>query len=763
MPKTAKSDRFEVAAIMKWLSILCASILAMPSASGDDTGMNVHCSATRGTVLLDGAEWATFTLPELGGGLLPAVEQTGDGGWQRIRLSWDLPKSIAQDEAAVRFALAFEPDFWWAPHLSPNDGDCIAQHVFRSPALIAVREHDVFVVVPDLDLCGQNPSAPWFLDFDAPANTLWLGMGKTKITEHVHYVKAPGMNLGPGKVQLGFYVTAYRDENEPVNPWGRVAPMLWDRWAKPLYRRGEPARTPLDAYVKHTYRWALGAWRGAVWQEFELDGARVGAPAFIVNVTQSPNYPGEPSLREFLSIWNQAWFSSLRSASGLMRYAQRTDDADLRDAARMTKEFALKAPIRNGFFPAVYRTEMEESEVGGEKVARSRGWDTGYWTNSNRVPWERGVKDTWYHVLDASWTCLLMLRWHEDIESDARLDGYARQYAARLLTLQDERGFFPAWLEPETLEPAEVLRDSPETSMSATFLLKLAEVTGDNAYRAPALRALDAVLEHVAPAGRWEDYETYWSCCGWGKKEFLGKRIPRNAMYKQNTLSMFWTAEACLEAYRATKNPRYLAWGRRTLDELSMFQQIWQPPYIYVPALGGFGVMNFDGEWNDSRQTLFAELFMEYYKESGEPYLFERGVAALKAGFVMMYCPENPTVKTLWEKVWPFFGPEDYGFTMENYGHGGATSPGGEGMGNFTIYDWGNGAASEARNRIRDHFGDVYIDRPRLLGFGIDSIDVKPYEGGWLLVDLAGVPRDVRIVYEDGTAQTIRLDGKHEL
>ena len=129
----------------------------------------------------------------------------------------------------------------------------------------------------------------------------------------------------------------------------------------------------------------------------------------------------------------------------------------------------------------------------------------------------------------------------------------------------------------------------------------------------------------------------------------------------------------------------------------------------------------------------------------------------------MMYCPENHEVKLLWEKVWPFFGPEDYGFTMENYGHGGTTSPEGEGMGSFTIYDWGNGAASEARNRIRDHFGDVYIDRTRLLGFGIDSIDVKPYEGGWLLVDLAGVPRDVRIVYEDGTAQTIHLDGKHEL
>ena len=39
---------------------------------------------------------------------------------------------------------------------------------------------------------------------------------------------------------------------------------------------------------------------------------------------------------------------------------------------------------------------------------------------------------------------------------------------------------------------------------------------------------------------------------------------------------------------------------------------------------------------------------------------------------------------------------------MENYGHGGRTNPVGEGMGEFTIYDWGNGAAAEAYNRILD-------------------------------------------------------------
>ena len=44
---------------------------------------------------------------------------------------------------------------------------------------------------------------------------------------------------------------------------------------------------------------------------------------------------------------------------------------------------------------------------------------------------------------------------------------------------------------------------------------------------------------------------------------------------------------------------------------------------------------------------------------------------------------------------------------LENYGHGGRTNPAGEGMGEFTIYDWGNGAAAEAYNRILDKFGKI--------------------------------------------------------
>ncbi|NIA13434.1 MAG: hypothetical protein GWP08_05085 [Nitrospiraceae bacterium] len=118
--------------------------------------------------------WATFEAPTLGEGLKPEVHVTEtDDGWYRVGMKWHLDHPLHQDELAVRFDLQFKPDFWWAPHLAPEDGYVMAQHVFRTPALIASRGRQTFTVMPDLTLCGKSPGAPWFMDMDAPARTLW--------------------------------------------------------------------------------------------------------------------------------------------------------------------------------------------------------------------------------------------------------------------------------------------------------------------------------------------------------------------------------------------------------------------------------------------------------------------------------------------------------------------------------------------------------------------------------------------------------------
>ncbi len=651
------------------------------------------------------------------GGVEPLVEVTREpAGILRFRLTFDLPQPVAQDDWRIDVEPAFAPDFHWSPHLTPTARNVVDQHSFRSPALIASAPSCTLTLIPDLDLLLAGSPVRWYMDLDAPARKLTLGMSDTEVEGHVFYVRKPGASYPKGKVQFGFFALSSTSPEAARNPFRPVLSFLWERYGRALFAGGRPLKGDLAPYVEHTYRWAFETWREAVWQEFELEGKKVGAPVFIVNQTQSPNYPGEVDEREFRSIWNQAWFSSLRSASGLYRWARARGNEELLAKARMTKELALLAPMSNGFFPSLVATEMET--VNG--LNRSRGWATAFWGNSDRNPVNREAgsrsadpRIAPYHVLDMSWTSLLMLRWHEELEPDERLLAYATRYGDALLRLQDARGFFPAWLDRETLKPLGILDDSPETSLSVTFLLTLSRATGRSDYRDAALAAMNAVATEIVPEGRWEDFETYWSCSSWGIDDLRGKKVERNDLHKQNTFSMFWTAEALLETYRTTGKREYLELGERVIDELLMTQASWQPPYMYVDVLGGFGVMNADGEWNDSRESLFAETIVRYGQELSREEYVERGLAALRSSFVMMYAPENPRTKAQWEKRHPFFGPEDYGFTMENYGHGGRTSPEGEGMGVFTIYDWGNGAAAEAYNRMVDHFGPELVHRNR--------------------------------------------------
>ena len=348
-------------------------------------------------------------------------------------------------------------------------------------------------------------------------------------------------------------------------------------------------------------------------------------------------------------------------------------------------------------------------EIEGQKYARSLGWDHFYWGNSNRNPYTGDPRKSPFHILDMSWTSLLMLRWYDELEKDKRLLSYAEDYAKSLLKMQDENGFFPAWLDVESLKPLPHLEQSPETSLSVTFLLTLYQLTGKNMYKTAALKAMNAVTKKIIRAGQWEDFETYWSCSRIGSQDWVGRKVKRNNMFKQNNFSMFWTAEALLECYQLTKDKKYLSLGQRTLDELLMTQASWQPYFIPVKTLGGFGVLNADGEWNDARQSLFAELIIQYGLTLNSREYLQRGLAAMRASFIMMYCPENPQTKKQWEKVWPFFGKEDYGFMMENFGHGGEANEEGLGIGEFTIYDWGNGAASEAYNRLLDHYGLEFV------------------------------------------------------
>lgn len=266
-----------------------------------------------------------------------------------INLSFSLKNSVQQGDWRIAVKPDFLPSFHWAPHLTPTDRNVIDQHVFRSPALIVADDHQTLILIPDLDIMQKGTPVRWYMDMDASSNTLILGMCNNHVSEHVLFERDQETTYPKGDIEIGFYLM-YSDSKEVLrNPFKKPLEFMWSRWGHTAYVKGNPVKENLETYVKHTYNWAFNSWSENVWQQFELDGKKVGAPVFIVNVTQSPNYPGEINEREFRSIWNQAWFSSLRSASGLYRYARRTGNRELLAKANLTKELALSFPQRNGF------------------------------------------------------------------------------------------------------------------------------------------------------------------------------------------------------------------------------------------------------------------------------------------------------------------------------------------------------------------------------------------------------------------------------
>lgn len=636
--------------------------------------------------------------------LSSSIQQEGEGRWL-VTINGTLAQDTTVGDWQVRLKPEFAPTFTYTPHLTPESDNVIDMHVFRTPVIMMGDEESIVCALPVLDGVpgGKNR---YYMDLDAPERVLTFGITTTRVGDHVLYHRTSEAVLPAGEFCFRFRLMNLTGEDAIRNPFRPVLAWYWENYGHEQSKR-LPVMKELFPYVKHTYAWAFERWKDIVWQEFDFNGVRVGAPQMIVITRQSPNYTGVWSLREPLAIWNQAWFCSLRSAQGVYRYGKATGNEDYVNKARMTKELALQFPQEDGLFNAVIATPNEDKVVDGVTVSRSGGWENRFFGNSNRNPYTGSIADSPKHILDMAWTALHMLTWYEELEKDERLLAYATRFADRLLTMQDEQGYYPGWIK-EDGSIAPELQQSPESAVSVTFLMKLFQLTGAEKYRDSALKCMDVLIREVMPESRWEDFETYWSCSRHGCRDHVGKKYERNNCYKQCSLSPFWMAQAALACYENTQREDYLLAGERCLDETLMYQSSFQPENIPVTVVGGFGVMNCDAELNDARQSMFAELFIQYGKVMNRAEYIERGMAALRASFSMMYCPENPVAKKQWEKRWPFLNETDYGFMMENYGHDGYTDGESLGIGEFTIYDWGNGAASEAVMRIKAHHQELF-------------------------------------------------------
>jgi hypothetical protein len=171
-------------------------------------------------------------------------------------------------------------------------------------------------------------------------------------------------------------------------------------------------------------------------------------------------------------------------------------------------------------------------------------------------------------------------------------------------------------------------------------------------------------------------------------------------------------------------------------------------------------VMNADGEWNDARQAVFAPILCAYGVALGDLALFERGVAAARAAFTLLYCPEHPEVRRAYEAQHPHFGPETFGFMMENVAHAGPAGIAEEPLiGPFCIFTWGPGTAIAAAALVRERYGEAFVHERSGWAAGIDGYDAEVTRGAVHITDLlpdAGRAR-VTIQWSGGRRQPVAL------
>ncbi len=433
----------------------------------------------------------------------------------------------------------------------------------------------------------------------------------------------------------------------------------------------------------------------------------------------------------------QAWYHALRSAVGIALAGKRLGRADYVVRARQVA--ALVDAMPDGpLLPTFYDHE------------RRRWWGVG---DDLVFAWVGRDPDTlrYFHLPDACETAAWMVAWHELVEARPSFLRRVQRLGDFLATQQAGDGSLPCYFDQRTLTPSASLQVAAQCAVAGPILLRTGHSTA-------ALRLADFLCRDVVATRRYVDFETFFSC-SYKPTTFVD---PYSRVPAQNTLSMRWTADFLMQLVRAgfgsdAQRAAFHAAARRSVDQLCLYQQVWEPPFLSYRSFGGFGVMNTDGEWSDARQALFALTLFDAYRTFGEPEYFDRGVAALRAAFALQAIPENRAIcPTVFEGAcpnWPRHSGWGFqwdgraaemqrmpaGKMIENYGHGGYDSPGVR-----SGFDWGEGSAAACALIATERYGEVYVDGPRGRVFGIDGVNAHTDGAHWELENFVGAGRHLR-------------------
>jgi hypothetical protein len=241
---------------------------------------------------------------------------------------------------------------------------------------------------------------------------------------------------------------------------------------------------------------------------------------------------------------------------------------------------------------------------------------------------------------DNAWTAYWLLRFNTELEVIQGAKNFLQGFAKALVQSQNADGSFPAYVGANTRSADTTLDHSASSAMGTWFLeemllrneipKRLREI-----YIRAARKSDAFLLQNVLPHQRFEDFESFFSC----SEKPMHYYDNSTAMYSQNTLSIQWCAEALLKGSELFHDRQMLIPAEYCINILSLYQQVWNPPFISFYAFGGFGAQNTDAEWSDARQAQFADTYLQFFQVTHEKEYLERAVAACKASFALMVLP----------------------------------------------------------------------------------------------------------------------------
>ncbi|MFT3749126.1 MAG: hypothetical protein QM768_12445 [Agriterribacter sp.] len=571
---------------------------------------------------------------------------------------------------------AVKHNFHWLPGINSGAGQIMPQHLFRSPVMLFTFMNSSVVLIPDVKTITKDIPAPCYMqvEYEDKAIILHYGLSHYKAVGHRYYEKNRKAFFVPPTLRIGFYILT-PTISEPRAVLKIANNFLWERFAKPYTKSVLPQTVSFDHYANVGYTTALDH----LWVDAGNDRGGIILSTFYDS--SSNLYRG----RYFKDdLWYQSWFNNIRTAYGLYSWGSSSDRSDWKGKAIQMANLLVSAPVDRGWFPTIYNSQE------------------GNWYSSSQR------KAAVYHMPDNAWTAYWLLRFTDELQPIHGADTLLLDFSNALLRSQNKDGSFPTMVYTGTLLADSTLNHSASSAIGTWYLEELLlrnkiSAAALQEYRHSVERSLAFLSNEILPQQKFEDFELYFSC----SPKPMHYYDSSTYLYAQNTLAIQWCAQAYLKAYELFKDRRYLDKGEYCLNILSLYQQVWNPPFISFYAFGGFGVQNTDAEWNDARQAQFTETYLQFYKVTGNIEYRERAIAACRASFALMVLPENKNVAPRNYKGTTRNGETWPGTMAENYGHSGYDERSYQ-----SGFHWGTGSALTTAAIFVREFGDS-LSHPR--------------------------------------------------